>query len=141
MSRASFHDPLRPQVKSLAEAIPYYEDRILVRWVPPPPSASTIASPHTPNPRDTGPQHGIVVAVGAGSSGLTKTVRGPEGQPMAKLKPFKNGVRVEPTVKPGDRVLYARVPDCEFMEGPDLYTFLFEEQSILGVLDAVEEAA
>lgn len=109
----------------------------MVRWVPPvSEAASTIASPYTPNPRDTGPQHGIVVAVGPGSSGLTKTVRGPEGQPMAKLKPFKSGKRVGPTVKPGDRVLYARVPDCEFMEGSDLYTFLFEEQHVMGVLEA-----
>lgn len=135
MSRASQFDPLRPQVTSLAEAIPYYEDRVLVRWIAPPSNtASTIAPPYTLTSRDTGPQHGVVVAVGPGSTGLTKTVRGPEGQPQAKLKPFKGGVRVEPTVKPGDVVLYARVPDCEFMEGSDLYTFLFEEQSILGVL-------
>lgn len=78
----------------------------------------------------------MVVAVGPGNTGLTKTVRGPEGQPMAKLKPFRGGGRVEPTVKPGDRVLYARRPDCEFMEGPELFTFVFEEQDILGVLEA-----
>jgi co-chaperonin GroES (HSP10) len=137
MSRASFHDPIRPQVQSLADVTPFYEDRVLVRWIPPPPSTSSvIASPNTPNPRDTGPQHGVVVAVGPGSTGLTKTVRGPEGQPVAKLKPFKGGGRVEPTVKPGDRVLYARRPDCEFMEGPELFTFVFEEQDILGVLEA-----
>ena len=49
---------------------------------------------------------------------------------------LKGGGRVEPTVKPGDRVLYARRPDCEFMEGPELFTFVFEEQGILGVLEA-----
>lgn len=136
MQHDSRFDPIRPQVTSLAESIPYYEDRILVRWVPPPAEESLIASPHTPNHRDTGPQQGIVVSVGKGNTGITKIVKGPQGQPVMKHKPFKNGGRVEPTVKPGDRVLYARVPDCEFMEGPDLYTFLFEEAHVLGVLEA-----
>lgn len=137
---ASFFDPLRPQVQGIAAVQPFYEDRVLVRWIPPPPSASTIASPTTPNPRDTGPQHGVVVAVGPGNTGLTKiqqrrTIEG-SIEPQVVLKKFTGGGRAEPTVKPGDRVIYARVPDCEFMEGPELFTFCHEEQHILGVLEA-----
>lgn len=133
--RDSQFDPLRPQFEGLANVMPHYEDRILVRWVPPPDSPSTISTPTRHSPRDTGPQQGIVVRVGRGNTGLTKVVKGPEGQPQVKHKPFKGGVTVEPTVKPGDRVLYARVPDCEFMEADELYTFIFEEQHVLGVLD------
>jgi co-chaperonin GroES (HSP10) len=139
LTHESRFDPIRPQVTSLSQARPFYEDRVLVRWVPPSGTESAdslIVSPQTPNHRDTGPQQGIVVAVGRGNTGITKLTKGREGQPMVKLKKFKGGGHIEPTVKPGDRVLYARVPDCEFMDGGELYSFLFEEQHVLGILEA-----
>jgi len=54
---------------------------------------------------------------------------------MAKLKPFRPVHRVEPTVQPGDRVIYSRVPDQEFEQDGVLHTFLFEEQHVLGILE------
>lgn len=132
---ASQFDPLRPRA-DLSNVRPHYEDRVLVRWVPPPAAPSIIATPTAPNQRDTGPQHGIVVAVGAGNTGITKTVVGRDGGPVAKIKRFRGGGRVPPTVAPGDRVIYTRVPDQEFEHEGVLHTFLFEEQNILGILEA-----
>src|SRR5262245_56779574 len=133
INHASQFDPLRTET-DLSNVRPYYEDRILVRWVPPqqPETGAGIVAPNRPSPRDEGPQQGIVVAVGRGNTGLSSVVRGPENQPVIKHKPFRPAQRVEPTVKPGDRVLYSRVVDQEFEHEGVLHTFLYEEQHVLG---------
>jgi co-chaperonin GroES (HSP10) len=41
-------------------------------------------------------------------------------------------------VKPGDRVIYARVPDQEFEQDGVIHTFLFEEQHLMGILEPEE---
>jgi co-chaperonin GroES (HSP10) len=38
-------------------------------------------------------------------------------------------------VKPGDRVIYARWPANEFEQDGETFTFLYEEQAILAVLE------
>ncbi len=116
---------------------PVYEDRILVRWTPPPSTTGPIIGPRAASQRDSGPQYGIVVAAGKGATGRTKIKIDAKGQPYATIKPFKGGSVVPCGVEPGERVLYARREDQEFIDRTTgiTHTFLFCEQDVLAVLD------
>jgi co-chaperonin GroES (HSP10) len=98
---------MRPQA-DVEHARPYHEDRVLVRRVAPPGEGRTVLMENHEGREKVGHQYGVVVAVAEG--------------------PWD--------VKPGDRVIYARWPANEFEQDGELYTFLYEEQSILCVLEA-----
>lgn len=124
---------LKPRF-SPAEYRPCYEDRVLVRRERAPQPEGLIRAPHTDLRGETDRQKvqtqtGIVVACGAGN-----TLRARMSRFGSWVWPRKHVLHpVE--VKPGDRVLYARVPTQEFEHEDELYTFLFEEQHILAVLE------
>lgn len=99
------HD-MRPQA-DLASAIPYHEDRVLVRRIPPPPDGGVIVLPDSQGRGNVGHQFGVVVAV------------------TGKVY----------DCAPGDRVIYARWPANEFEQDGETFTFLYEEQAILAVLE------
>ena len=131
--RASKYDHLRPTV-DIASCTPTHEDRVLVRWINPPSASSVIQSPFESNKRDIGHQHGIVVATAAGNTGLTK-INSKTGQ--MRYKPYCGAIKRTPcTVQPGDHVIYSRVPAQEFEEDGELYTFIYEEQHILAIVEA-----
>lgn len=156
ISRAqmSKYDPLTPNAADLLDYQPFYEDRILVKWQAPPNPVGAVVAPTAPSPRDSGPQHGIVVAVGPGNSGIHGFGKGmdADGNPKKTFQRFdfnevrrfmrntlgtKDPARIHvPTeLKPGDRILYARNPRDEFQRDGETYTFLFEEQHVLVVIE------
>ncbi|HEY6344940.1 MAG TPA: co-chaperone GroES [Bryobacteraceae bacterium] len=87
---------------------PYHEDRVLVRRVAPPADGRIVLMENQEGREKVGHQYGVVVAVAEGSW----------------------------DVRPGDRVIYARWPANEFEQGGETYTFVYEEQAILCVLEA-----
>lgn len=132
----SFADPLIP-VAPISQVRPVYEDRVLVKRLPWPGDTSdtVIEAPAMTRRTNKGIQFGEVVAVGPGASGQTKfTFRNRQG-PQQRLVRFRDGERREMQVKPGDRVYYQREERQEFLEGEDMYSFLFEEQHILAVIE------
>jgi co-chaperonin GroES (HSP10) len=98
---------MRPQA-DVEHARPYHEDRVLVRRVEAPPDGRLVILPDADARQKVGHQLGVVVAVAGGHV-------------------FD--------VKPGDRVIYARWPANEFEQDGETYTFLYEEQAILAVLE------
>lgn len=179
----SFFDSLRPRLPDNVR--PFYEDRVLVRRIDKPDGSlpsELLASPEVSERERTGPQMGIVVAVGSGATGYgmlpapgsegpdttprrhrwkqfrVKNIDGPVAQKCTacgrssnfiwasridrKLcdeceweRQGKPPVRRAFQVKPGDTVWYERVPPNEFVRDGELYTFLYEDQSILGVCE------
>lgn len=113
---------------------PYYEDRVLVRRERAELSEELIRAPYVDQHGETDRQKvymqtGVVVATARGNTLTAK--HDPRGGLMIRehvLHPVE--------VKPGDCVLYARVPPQEFEHEGELYTFLFEEQHILAILEA-----
>jgi co-chaperonin GroES (HSP10) len=97
---------MRPQA-DVEQARPYHEDRVLVRRVEAPPDGRLVILPDADARQKVGHQLGVVAAVS-----------------KAALD-----------VRPGDRVIYARWPANEFEQNGELYTFLYEEQAILAVLE------
>jgi co-chaperonin GroES (HSP10) len=97
---------MRPQA-DVEHARPYHEDRVLVRRVEAPRDGRLVILPDADARQKVGHQFGVVVAVA--HDGLD--------------------------VKPGDRVIYARWPSNEFEQDGETYTFLYEEQAILAVLE------
>ncbi len=120
--RDSKYDPLRPRLSHFDRCRLTYGDRVLVRRVPqyerdPETNGPRIVAPSSADPKE-GNQVGIVEAIGPGDA-------------------MPDGSRWPMTVKPGDRVIYARVPPQEFVDDAGVtHTFLFEQQHILAVLDA-----
>jgi co-chaperonin GroES (HSP10) len=98
---------MRPQA-DVECARPYHEDRVLVRRVEAPPDGRLVILPDADARQKVGHQLGVVVAVAGGHV-------------------FD--------MKPGDRVIYARWPANEFEQDGETYTFLYEEQAILAVLE------
>lgn len=150
-TRDSFFDSLRPRLPDNVR--PFYEDRVLVRRIDKPDGSlpsELLASPELAERERTGPQMGVVVAIGSGATGYgmlpAPGSEGPDTTPRRhKWKPWKHVVgwngkgsarmHMPPTVKPGDTVWYERVPPNEFVRDGELYTFLYEDQSILGVCE------
>jgi co-chaperonin GroES (HSP10) len=97
---------MRPQA-DVEQARPYHEDRVLVRRVEAPPDGRLVILPDADARQKVGHQLGVVAAVSKGAL----------------------------DVRPGDRVIYARWPANEFEQNGELYTFLYEEQAILAVLE------
>jgi len=161
-TRDHLSSKLRKQIK-VHEWKPYYEDRVLVRRIDPPRVNALVELPYQSAREKLGIQFGEVVAVGPGNTLLTYfcdhgnrpavlgntayTDRKPGapkpdckcGRPMEPLVYTDSGkhasTRQPLSVKPGDRVLYARVPPQEFEQDGETYTFCFEEQHILAVLE------
>jgi co-chaperonin GroES (HSP10) len=97
---------MRPHA-DVERARPYHEDRVLVRRVEAPPDGRLVILPDADARQKVGHQIGVVVAVSEGAMG----------------------------VRPGDRVIYARWPANEFEQDGETFTFLYEEQAILAVLE------
>jgi co-chaperonin GroES (HSP10) len=144
----SIHDPLRPELPNAA-IFPHYEDRVLVKRLPWP-EQGDLALKDT---RKEGPQLGEVIACGKYALHIFQC-----GENIYRRRPKdipKHGPHV-PTphcpdckeqmryigrefmageVKPGDKVIYSRVPPQEFTRDGETYTFVFEEQHILAVVE------
>jgi co-chaperonin GroES (HSP10) len=97
---------MRPRA-DIAHARPYHADRVLVKRIPPPPDGRLVLIENQEGREKVGHQFGVVVAV--------------TGEVY--------------DCQPGDRVIYARWPANEFEHEGETHTFLYEEQSILCVLD------
>jgi co-chaperonin GroES (HSP10) len=97
---------MRPQA-DVEQARPYHEDRVLVRRVEAPPDGRLVILPDADARQKVGHQLGVVAAVSKGAL----------------------------DVRPGDRVIYARWPANEFEQNGETFTFLYEEQAILAVLE------
>ncbi len=163
MSRASLFDPLIPRPHfNLLAGKPHYEDRILVKRLPFPPdmdpNASTILVTPDIAKRDNikDYQYGEVVSVADGISHwvldcdkcgahrFCPTLRFRHGRDQ-KVEPgfcpcgaewsSAEIVKIPCEVRPGDRVLYNRNPDYQFEYEGQLYTFMFEQQYIIGVVE------
>jgi chaperonin GroES len=97
---------MRPHA-DVKRARPYHEDRVLVRRVEAPPDGRLVILSDADARQKVGHQLGVVAAV---SKGVLD-------------------------VRPGDRVIYGRWPANEFEQDGETYTFLYEEQAILAVLE------
>ena len=86
-------------------------DRILVKRLESESAASGIIIPDSAKEK---PQKGEVVAVGTG-------------------KVDKNGKRITPTVKKGDRILFGKYAGDEWKSGGEEYLFLSEDE-VLAIL-------
>lgn len=119
--RDSFSDPLRPRLNPL-DFRPHYEDRVLVKRLPWPKDSGMLWTPGRPK---DGPQLGEVMRVGLGNRGNFQGIEGLD---------WFNG-RWLCACQPGNKVLYARVPPQEFEHEGETYTFLFEENHVLGIIE------
>jgi co-chaperonin GroES (HSP10) len=164
MSRASLFDPLIPIPKAHpSEWKPHYEDRVCVKRLPFPPELDPLERTGLIKPdsmnrtRAKDYQYGEVVRVGVGNSRIHLSCsRGVCEARYLPLFVFRHGrdtfakyskicqcgypwVReISPypcEVKPGDRIVYNRNPDYEFEADGELFTFLFENQYILGIVE------
>lgn len=110
--RDSFSDPLRPLFDPLAFR-PYFQDRMCVKRLPWPQDSRII---FVPGDKREGAQLGEVVTLGEGN--VSK---------FGEVLPMNSKI--------GERVIYSRVPPQEFEHKGETYTFLFEEQHILGIVE------
>lgn len=159
--QASFFDPLRYKLPENVR--PFFEDRILVRRIDKPGPSDILAAPEKAEREKRGPQLGIVVALGPGATGrgilpgddpnsIPKSERwrpftmkwanfgadivmGDRVEFQVFVTRHRTGKRVSFEVKVSDTIWYERMPDQEFMRDGELYTFLFEEQSVIGVVE------
>lgn len=138
--RDSFYDPLRPQLNVL-DFRPYYEDRILVKRLPWPEKQSVLWTPG--RTVKEGPQLGEVISCGLGNRvhrpGVGAVIKGiselddilEHGKVyLASLKFY-----APMAVVSGVKIVYSRVPPQEFEQDGEVYTFIFEEQHVLGIVE------
>lgn len=111
-------------------------DRVLVRDEHDEEKRGSIFLPETHTGRDS-KRIGVVVAVGLGDKWIERFDRlGKRGRADIKRKSLTtDSGRLEPEVKPGDRVLYSRERQHEFYVNGDRYSLIQEEQAILGILE------
>ncbi len=110
------------------EVRPYYEDRVLVRRIAPPAPSARLVLPMSDRQK-VGNQIGVVVSCGGGNTLAAKRGIFDGYEKITKHAPHPLAV------KPGDVILYSRVPTQEFEQDGELHTFLYEEQHILAILE------
>lgn len=169
MARESLWDPIIPRIEHTdpREWQPFHEDRILVKRLPFPhdldPAASSLLHIPESSKRDfvKDYQYGEVVSVGPGESWHQLMCDSCNTQRFQPVLAFRGGrdvrtkigrcdcgeewaldaiVHFPCSLKPGDCVLYNRNPDYEFEHGGQIYTFMYENQYVLGLVDEAQKA-
>jgi co-chaperonin GroES (HSP10) len=133
--------PLRhPSIQTAVDRITPLYDCVLVERIPEPVNSSMVQRPERWQNPEEGLRTGRVVAVGRGdvctsedtsNCNIISKIRMIDG----KQADWTTSARHAMNVKPGDVVIYPRVPANDVVIDGRAYTFLREEQHVLAVLD------